>query len=243
MNNSTDLTADAVIGGHADTTADMTADTQGSHLEQQTLNLLIFVEHEFSTGFEGEGHINITISYRDFTQTIVSVYHGNHSKDEICSALHLVEEHLTILYEDLEHLSVTAKKFITRAINFTKKFIDRINGIILTDASTDHEKEVISETFEWKGTFVQLVEIIDALIEGGFFGNVVRARLIRAIFKLFGINKTVSHYNAARNKCYQKPPREVEDDEDFEDFGRSTILKALFMAMEERWHEKYMTSK
>ncbi len=116
-----------VKGGHTVTLTGMTAPASiiGESISQ--INMFILLDHDFITEVScGSDSRKIYETYLSFTREIVSVYHGKHSKDEIRSALIIAEDHLTILLEDISEDCEVAVKFVGRAINFLKKYIQSI---------------------------------------------------------------------------------------------------------------------
>ena len=159
----------------------MTTETE-CHITAGGFHLYTLIEHDFIIGLQAGAIEDVSDSYIGFTKTVVSLYHRHHCKEEIRSALHLVEDLLVILMEDVEELCEILRKFLNRAINFIKKFAVRISewfntNIVKSDASHREEyTEEKADVFTWDAPFTELVELTDALLSEKKFGDIVNAR-------------------------------------------------------------------
>lgn len=245
---------EAVKGGHAADPTAVTADRPEASDKMSPIDLFILLDHEFIIEINGGADDRrIYETYLNFTRTIVSVYHGKHSKDEIRSALIIAEDHLTIILEDITDECEIAVKFVGRAIKFLKKYIQSIadwfaaNGMaekkIVTDETGDtadaHEKKsTTAYSFGFNGEFTEFVELADALLEYECFdsinnGTFKDSTFIRVMLDLFGFrNKTVQHFRATRNKIYNKIPKEGK--------GRCKFLPQIMENIEDIWEKRFM---
>lgn len=232
-----------VKGGHTVSLTGMTAPASIIGESVSQINMFILLDHDFITEVScGSDSRKIYETYLSFTWAIVSVYHGKHSKDEIRSALIIAEDHLTILLEDISEDCEVAVKFVGRAINFLKKYIQSIaewfasNGMAArTQVTTESEKSTAYE-FNFNGEFTEFVELVDSLLEYECFdsindGTYKDAIFIRVMLDLFGFrHKTVQHFRAARNKIFNKFPKEGK--------GRCKLLPSLLRNIEDIWEKK-----
>lgn len=232
-----------VKGGHTVSSTGMTASSPVIEEYSSPINMFILLDHDFiaevSCGNDGR---KIYESYLRFTREIVSVYHGKHSKDEIRSALIIAEDHLTILLEDISEGSEVAIKFVGRAINFLKKYIQSIaewfaaNGMAEKKEVTVDTERTTAYEFNFNGEFTEFVELVDSLLEYECFdsindGTYKDSIFIRVMLDLFGFrNKTVQHFRAARNKLFNKFPKEGK--------GRCKLLPTLLKNIEDIWERK-----
>ncbi len=216
----------------------MTTETNTEHTAE-AYHLYTLIEHDFITGLRSGLIKDVGNCYIRFTKTVVSLFHRHHCKEEIRSALHLVEDHLVIMLEDIEELCEMLRKFLNRALNFIKKFVGRLSdrlgkkGKSEEKAGADEGAEGETETFSWDAPFTELVELTDALLSEKKLGNVVNARFIKAFFGLLGVNKTTSDYYRALRKLQEKAPKNDEGT------GRSKLLVTLWESTEERWRKIY----
>lgn len=234
---------EAVKGGHTISLTGMTASTYAIEEIHSPINMFVLLDHDFIAEVScGTDDRKIYESYLRFTREIVSVYHGKHSKDEIRSALIIAEDHLTILLEDISEGSEVALKFVGRAINFLKKYIKSIaewfaaNGMAeKKDVTVDAEKATAYE-FNFNGEFTEFVELVDSLLEYECFDSINNGTykdsiFIRVMLDLFGFrNKTLQHFRAARNKLFNKFPKEGK--------GRCKLLPSLLKNIEDIWEKK-----
>ena len=180
MKTSTDNSTpeEAVTGGHVACETTVTAETTAPCDNMSPSDLFVLLDHEFLIEVnEGTDTRRIYESYLSFTRAIVSVYHGRYSKDEIRSALIIAEDHLTIMLEDISGECEMAVKFVGRAINFIKRYIQSIaewfaaNGMaekLETPENKSCASESVSTTaysFGFNGEFTEFVELVDALLE------------------------------------------------------------------------------
>lgn len=209
------------------------------HITAGGFHLYTLIEHDFIIGLQAGAIEDVSDCYIGFTKTVVSLYHRHHCKEEIRSALHLVEDLLVILMEDVEELCDILRKFLNRAINFIKKFAVRISDWFNTNnvkSNATVQDEVIeekTEVFTWEAPFTELVELTDALLSEKKFGDIVNARFIKAFFGLLGVQKTPNDYYRALKKLQEKAPRNDEGT------GRSKLLLSLLNNTEERWRKIY----
>lgn len=247
MNNFTNSTPpEAVKGGHTASMTSVTA-SQPTSGPNKTLDIFMLTDHDFIVEVLADSDANkIYETYLRFTRDILTLYHGQHSKDEIHSALIIAEDHLTILMEDIEDGSEVSIKFVGRAIKFLKQHIQRLADKCVF-AGVAEKKEVVEETkpataytFKFTRPFNQLVELLDALTNIKCFenienGEVRESAFIRFMLDLFGFrHKTLRDYRAARNKLYQKAPPPGQ--------GRCKLLPDMQTITEKIWEEKYFGS-
>lgn len=232
-----------VKGGHTVSLTDMTASNPVIEEGHSPINMFVLLDHDFIAEVScGTDDRKIYESYLRFTREIVSVYHGKHSKDEIRSALIIAEDHLTILLEDISEGSEVAIKFVGRAINFLKKYIQSIADWFAANGMAE-KKQIVSESeratayeFDFNGEFTEFVELVDSLLEYECFDSINDGThkdsvFIRVMLDLFGFrNKTVQHFRAARNKLFNKLPKEGN--------GRCKFLPSLLKNIEDIWEKK-----
>lgn len=212
------------------------------------VNLFALTDHDFICEVIADTDAKrIYEAYLRFTRDILTLYHGQHSKDEIHSALIIAEDHLTILLEDIEDGSEVSIKFVGRAIKFLKQYIQRLAERCVS-VGVAEKKDVVEEskpatcyTFKFARPFNQLVELLDSLINIECFenirsGEIKESTFIRFMLDLCGFShKTVRDYRAARNKLYQKAPPPGQ--------GRCKMLPDMQAVTERVWEEKYFGSK
>lgn len=232
-----------VKGGHVVSLTGMAASYSMDKELPSTINMFVLLDHDFIAEVScGSDDRKIYESYLRFTREIVSVYHGEHSKDEIRSALIIAEDHLTILLEDIDEGSEVAIKFVGRAINFLKKYIQSIAEWFAANGMAE-KKQIVSEAeratayeFNFNGEFAEFVELVDSLLEYECFdsindGTLKDSLFIRVMLDLFGFrHKTVQHFRAARNKIFNKLPKEGK--------GRCKLLPSLLKNIEDIWEKK-----
>lgn len=241
---------EAVKGGHAASTIAVTANMTET-AEMSPIDLFILLDHEFIIEVnDGADDRRIYETYLSFTRAIVSVYHGRHTKDEIRSALIIAEDHLTIMLEDITEGCDIAIKFVGRAINFIKKYIQSIaewfaaNGmaektvVVEKNEGTAERVSATAYSFGFNGEFTEFVELTDSLLEYECFDNINNgtfkdSTFIRVMLDLFGFhNKTVNHFRATRNKIYNKIPKEG--------CGRCKLLPKIMDNIEDIWEKRFM---
>lgn len=249
MNSTVNITAsETVKGGHTANPADVTShDTRPSD-STQPIDLFMLTDHEFIVEViaDTDAH-RIYEAYLRFTRDILTLYHGQHSADEIHSALIIAEDHLTILMEDIEDGSEVSVKFVGRAIKFLKQHIQRLAEKCVSAGVAEKQEVVVKEskpatcyTFKFSRPFNQLVELLDSLVNIECFenirnGEVRESTFIRFMLDLYGFgHKSVRDYRAARNKLYQKAPPPGQ--------GRCKMLPDMLTATEKIWEEKYFGS-
>lgn len=232
-----------VKGGHTVSLTGMTASSPVIEEYSSPINMFILLDHDFIAEVScGNDDRKIYESYLRFTREIVSVYHGKHSKDEIRSALIIAEDHLSILLEDISEGSEVAIKFVGRAINFLKKYIQSIAEWFAANGMAE-KKQIVSESeratayeFNFNGEFTEFVELVDSLLEYECFdsindGTLKDSLFIRVMLDLFGFrHKTVQHFRAARNKIFNKLPKDGK--------GRCKLLPSLLKNIEDIWEKK-----
>lgn len=245
MTNSTP--PEAVKGGHTVSMTSVTASQTKSNNSDMTLDIFMLTDHDFIVEVLADKDANkIYETYLRFTRDILTLYHGQHSKDEIHSALIIAEDHLIILMEDIEDGSEVSIKFVGRAIKFLKQHIQRLAEKCVS-VGVAEKKEVVEEskpatayTFKFTRPFNQLVELLDSLINIKCFenienGEVKESAFIKFMLDLFGFkHKTLRDYRAARNKLYQKAPPPGQ--------GRCKMLPYMQTVTEKIWEDKYFGS-
>lgn len=232
-----------VKGSHTVFLTGMTASNPVIEEVHSPINMFVLLDHDFIAEVScGTDDRKIYESYLRFTREIVSVYHGKHSKDEIRSALIIAEDHLTILLEDISSGSEVALKFVGRAINFLKKYIQSIaewfaaNGMAEKKEITVDAERATAYEFNFNGEFTEFVELVDSLLEYECFDSINNGTykdsiFIRVMLDIFGFrNKTVQHFRAARNKLFNKFPKEGK--------GRCKLLPSLLKNIEDIWEKK-----
>lgn len=234
---------EVVKGGHTVGMTGMTASIPTIVENHSPINMFVLLDHDFIAEVScGTDSRKIYESYLRFTREIVSVYHGRHNKEEIRSALIIAEDHLTILLEDISEGSEVAVKFVGRAINFLKKYIQSIaewfsaNGMAEKKQIASESERATAYEFNFNGEFTEFVELVDSLLEYECFdsindGTYKDSIFIRVMLDLFGFrHKTVQHFRAARNKLFNKFPKEGK--------GRCKLLPTLLKNIEEIWEKK-----
>lgn len=232
--------------GHIEMTADMTDKTNKSTVDE-TFNVFILLEHEFFVGAETGELDNLKDTYSTFTKSVVLLFHGDYNKSEVHSALIVAEDHLTIILEDSTHLGENCLRFIGRAINFIKRYINRIGEWIQTHKSGNSEVDVLKATvseeginiekesvINWDGKFTEIVELVCALLMSGKIAAETDAEFIRGIFHLLGIKKTVTDYYKTLKKIEEKHPK--DDDAP----GRCKLLSQLLCDTERELQRRYL---
>ena len=162
-------------------------------------------------------------------------------------ALIVAEDHLTIILEDSTHLGENCLRFIGRAINFIKRYINRIGEWIQTHKSGNSEVDVLKATvseeginiekesvINWDGKFTEIVELVCALLMSGKIAAETDAEFIRGIFHLLGIKKTVTDYYKTLKKIEEKHPK--DDDAP----GRCKLLSQLLCDTERELQRRYL---
>ena len=232
--------------GHIGMTADMTDKTNKSTADE-TFNVFILLEHEFFVGAETGELDNLKDTYSTFTKSVVLLFHSDYNKSEVHSALIVAEDHLTIILEDSTNLEGTYLRFICRAINFIKRYINRIGewienhqpensmvGIVETSASEEEINIEKVSAINWNGKFTEIVELVCALLLSGKVATETDAEFIRGIFLLLGIKKTVTDYYKALKKIEEKHPK--DDDAP----GRCKLLMQLLGDTERELQRRYL---
>lgn len=232
--------------GHIGMTADMTDKTNKSTADE-TFNVFILLEHEFLAGAETGELDNLKDTYSTFTKSIVLLFHGEYNKSEVHSALIVAEDHLTIILEDSTHLEESCLRFIGRAINFIKRYINRIGEWIENHQPENNEVGVVKATvskeginiekesaINWDGKFTEIVELVCALLLSGKVAAETDAEFIRGIFHLLGIKKTVTDYYKALKKIEEKYPKDDEAP------GRCKLLSHLLCDTERELQRRYL---
>lgn len=247
MNRNATLAAyGSTADGHIEMTADMTDKTNKSTVDE-TFNVFILLEHEFFVEAEtGELH-NLKDTYSTFTKSVVLLFHGDYNKSEVHSALIVAEDHLTIILEDSTNLEESCLRFIGRAINFIKRYINRIGEWIENHQPGNSEvsvvKAIVSEeginidkesAINWDGKFTEIVELVCALLLSGKVSTETDAEFIRGIFHLLGIKKTVTDYYKTLKKIEEKHPK--DDDAP----GRCKLLTQLLGDTEKELQRRYL---
>ena len=232
--------------GHIEMTADMTDKTNKSTVDE-TFNVFILLEHEFFVGAETGELDNLKDTYSTFTKSVVLLFHGDYNKSEVHSALIVAEDHLTIILEDSTNLEETCLRFIGRAINFIKRYINRIGEWIENHQPGNGEIGVVKATvsqeginiekesaINWDGKFTEIVELIYAMLLSGKVSTETDAEFIRGIFHLLGIKKTMTDYYKALKKIEEKHPK--DDDAP----GRCKLLSQLLGDTERELQRRYL---
>lgn len=235
-----DTTTPPEMYGHTSRTADVTT------TENETLNIMLLIEHDFIIGLE-EGKIeNAAKTYREFTKIVAQLCHGNHSHKEIRTALVLAEDHLTVILDDEEIECAISFKYAEKALEFIKRFLNYHGEKAEIVQKAEEGQLVFSKqpvkVFGWKLSFTDLVELLDALIEMEAIDIPERCKkdFLNAIFKLFGVNKTAADFNKARHKLAEK----ILDDPKTTDkknpkLVRGTFLPMLHKNLEQAWENRY----
>lgn len=235
-----DTTTPPEMYGHTSQIADVTT------TENEALNIMLLIEHDFITGLE-EGKIeNAAKTYREFTKIVAQLYHGKHTPQEIRTALVLAEDHLTVILDDEEIECAISFKYAEKALEFIKRFLNYYGEEAEVEIPVSEDKPMPSKksvkVFGWKLGFTDLVELLDSLIEMEAIDIPERARkdFINAIFKLFGVNKTVADFNRARHKLAEK----ILDDPKTTNkknpkLIRGTFLPKLHKNLEQAWQIRY----
>lgn len=245
--NTTQPTCDSgAANGHIGMTADMTDKTNKSPVDE-SFNVFILLEHEFLAGAETGELDNLKNTYSTFTKSVVLLFHGDYNKSEVHSALIVAEDHLTIILEDSTHLGENCLRFIGRAINFIKRYINRIGEWIENhnpeNIKVDVVKATVSEdginieqesAINWNGKFTEIVELVCALLMSGKIAAETDAEFIRGIFHLLGIKKTVTDYYKTLKKIEEKHPK--DDDAP----GRCKLLSQLLGDTERELQRRYL---
>lgn len=237
MTTSTDFKAEAAYGGHPDSQAEMTA-------TKTPLDMFALTEHDFTISIETGEITNIGEHYITFKRLVVTIYHGAHCKDEIRSALHLAEDHLTSLLEDNVELDGELKKFVKRAIKFIQKYSVQIAdrfasqpGSKSASKATVAESEIVfEEILGWNGKFTEISELISALLLSGKVECSSDAVFIRTILRLFGIKKTTTDYYKTVDKMYERSVTKNPDG-----IGRCHFLIDLLDDTETEWKRLYLS--
>lgn len=232
--------------GHIGMTADMTDKTNKSTVDE-TFNVFILLEHEFLAGAETGELDTLKDTYSTFTKSIVLLFHGDYNKSEVHSALIVAEDHLTIILEDSTNLEENCLRFIGRAINFIKRYINRIGewienhqpensevGVLKATVSEDGINIEKESAINWDGKFTEIVELVCALLLSGKVAAETDAGFIRGIFHLLGIKKTVTDYYKALKKIEEKHPK--DDDAP----GRCKLLSQLLGDTERELQRRYL---
>lgn len=231
--------------GHIEMTADMTDKTNKSTVDE-TFNVFILLEHEFFVGAETGELDNLKDTYSTFTKSVVLLFHGDYNKSEVHSALIVAEDHLTIILEDSTNLEENCLRFIGRAINFIKRYINRIGEWIESHQPENSDVSVVKATvleginiekesaINWDGKFTEIVELVCALLLSGKVATETDAEFIRGIFHLLGIKKTVTDYYKALKKIEEKHPK-VDDAP-----GRCKLLTQLLGDTERELQRRYL---
>lgn len=238
-------TCDSVAEGHIEKTAGMTENNKS--LVSESLNIFILIEHEFFIGLESGELDNLKDTYATFTKAIVMLFHGSHNKSEVHSALIVAEDHLTIILEDYTHLDADFLRFVERAIKFIKRYIDRIGEWVKNNPMNNGEVAIVSATvsedsidveevssIQWEGKFTELVEIVFSLLISGNISAGTDAEFIRAIFRIFGVKKTLTEYYKALKKIEEKTPK--DDDAP----ARCKALQRLLEDTEKELQRRYL---
>ena len=247
MNRNATLAAyGSTVDGHIEMTADMTDKTNKSTVDE-TFNVFILLEHEFFVEAETGELDNLKDTYSTFTKSVVLLFHGDYNKSEVHSALIVAEDHLTIILEDSTNLEESCLRFIGRAINFIKRYINRIGEWIENHQPGNSEvsvvKAIVSEeginidkesAINWDGKFTEIVELVCALLLSGKVATETDAGFIRGIFHLLGIQKTVTDYYKALKKIEEKHPK--DDDAP----GRCKLLTQLLGDTEKELQRRYL---
>ena len=245
--NTTQPTCDnGAADGHIGMTADMTEKTNKSPVAE-SFNVFILLEHEFLAGAETGELDNRKDTYTTFTKSIVLLFHGDYNKSEVHSALIVAEDHLTIILEDSTHLEENCLRFIGRAINFIKRYINRIGEWIENHNPESIEVDVVKATISeeginiekesvinWDGKFTEIVELVCALLMSGKIAAETDAEFIRGIFHLLGIKKTMTDYYKTLKKIEEKHPK--DDDAP----GRCKLLSQLLCDTERELQRRYL---
>ena len=244
--NTTQPACDIVAKGHIETTAGMT-DTILKSPVDESFNVFILLEHEFLAGIETGELGNLKYTYSTFTKSVVLLFHGDYNKSEVHSALIVAEDHLTIILEDSTNLEESYLRFIGRAINFIKRYINRIGEWIENHQPENSEVGVVKATvseeginiekesaINWDGKFTEIVELVCALLMSGKVSAETDAEFIRGIFHMLGIQKTVTDYYKALKKIEEKHPK--DDDAP----GRCKLLSQLLGDTERELQRRYL---
>ena len=230
--------------GHTSICADVTTNRN----EYKALEITLLIEHDLIIELE-EGRIhNASKKYREFTKIVAILFHGHHSPDEIRTALILAEDHLTVILEDGDIECAISFKYAEKALNFIRRFLN-YHGKAAENTVTDSvdvakttDKAPVQE-FTWKMAFTDLVEMLDALIEMNAVEIPERCRkdFITAVFRLFGVKKSVADFNKARHKLAEKMLEEPETtNKKNPKLKRGTFLPLLHENLEKAWEKRYM---
>ena len=235
---------DGVVKGHTEAQYGMTETNRNSSPE---LDLFFLLEHDFIIGANTGNLEDVNTTYAMFTKEIVMLFHGDHHKSYIHSALIVAEDHLSIILEDSPHLGNHLLRFIDRAIKFIKRYIDRMGEWITEHPRKDGEVTVVSArvdedditvegatTLQWEGKFTELVEFIFSLLISGKISTDTDAEFIRRVFHLFGVNKSLTDYYKALKKIEEKHPK----DDDLP--GRCKLLAQLLKDTEKELQRRYL---
>lgn len=220
---------------------DMTVSTQKQSAPAIliAIRFTILIEHTFCSEVQNGTSDNLNFSYQEFTRDIVNLFHGNHDKEHIHTALILAEDHLTIILEDNQTLSPEYLRFIERAISFIRKYLARITGFstkveVINENPGAIEKVEEETTFKWNGKFTELVELLSALFIGEYVESTYKSEFIRFMFKVLGVKKTMNDYYKTLRKMEEKTPKEDDAPK------RCVILPRLLCLTENAWQEKYL---
>ena len=242
---STKHSCDSIAEGHIETTAGMTENNKSIVCE--SLNIFILVEHDFFLGVEAGELENLKDTYATFTKTIVMLFHGSHNKSEVHSALIVAEDYLTIILEDSTNLNDNYLRFVERAITLITRYIERIGEWVKNNSVNGGEVAIVSTTvsentitveevsaIQWEGKFTELVELVFALLISGKISAETDAEVIRAIFHIFGVKKSMTDYYKALKKIEEKQPK--DDDAP----GRCKALPQLLKDTEKELQRRYL---
>lgn len=235
---------DGVVLGHAEKQNGMAGFNKNLYPE---LDLFFLLEHDFITGAKSGDFNDVNTTYSLFTKEIVLLFHGSYHKSDIHSALIIAEDHLTVILEDSTELDEYLMRFINRAINFIKRYIDRIGEWIEAHQPRDGEVTVVSAslsddeikaestvTIQWVGKFTELVEIIFSILISGKISTETDAEFIRTIFNIFDVKKSLTDYYKALKKIEEKHPKDDEVP------GRCKLLSHLLCDTERELQRRYL---
>lgn len=212
------------------------------------MDCFILLNHEFILGIQTGDLADVYTSYSTFTKTIVALFHAEHNKSEVHSALIVAEDQLTVILEDATHLDDSFMRFVDRAIRFIRRYIERIrewirvnfpstkcNAAVVTGGISENSSRADDATdIRWDGKFTELVELIFALLISGKLSSDTDAGVIRSIFQIFGVKKSMTDYYKTLKKIEEKNPKDEDSP------GRCKLLERLLRDTEKELQKKYL---
>lgn len=209
----------------------------------EAFDLYHLAEHNFVTGVQS-GHIDeADKNYRQFRRAVTDLYHGNHDREKIHTALIVAHDELTILIEDEKCSCAVTLRFAEQALQLLNRFLARLTATpefkevaSLEEEETPQQSETAKtepvRTFKWTGAFTEFVEWLDGTMNVSRIDFASKKAFIGFMLDSFGVGKSVDDFHRALKKLEQKAPAEGQ--------GRCILLKEMLKATEETWEWCYM---